>query len=65
MSDSRRSSRGSSGRSSRSKSPANGGARRAAGVRRASSGKPAGKAPEPKGTSRTAKTSGSGAAAAG
>ncbi|WP_193106319.1 transglycosylase domain-containing protein [Brachybacterium sp. FME24] len=61
MSDSRRSSRGSSDRSNRSKKPTSGGARRAAGVRRAPSGKPAGAPPEPKGTSRTGRTAGSSA----
>lgn len=55
MSDSRRSSRGSSDRSNRSKKPTGGGARRAAGVRRAPSGKPT----EPKGTSRTGRSAGS------
>ena len=52
MSDSRRSSRGSSDRSSRSTSSTNGGARRAAGVRRASGAKSSASS-APKGTSRT------------
>ena len=66
MSDSRRSSRGSS--LSRSKNSTNGGARRAAGVRRASTPKssapkssapkPSGKAPAPKSTSRTGRRAG-------
>ncbi|MDN5821167.1 MAG: penicillin-binding protein, partial [Brachybacterium sp.] len=73
MSDSRRSSRGSSDRSRRSKKPTTGGARRAAGVRRASTPdssrssapKSSGKTSAPKSTSRTGRPAAAGSAAGG
>src|SRR5699024_9914458 len=63
----RRSSRGSSDRSRRAQKPTTGGARRAAGVRRASTppssaSKSSGKTPAPKGTSRTGRGTGASSA---